>query len=583
MPFIVQDLIDENPNVIVARLKEPVQQALSRMIENDFSQLPIVDDEHRPVGMITSESILRALSNFGVGLDKLRVEHARVRADSFRSDADLFELLDRLQDTFAVLIVDGEGRLAGIVTNYDTAEYFRRRAEDMMLVEDIETMVKDYIQSLYQVEADQSNEEKLEEAVQRMTDSGQALRSKFERALIHYLTLQAGDGKGAVPQAEWLEMVFNKHFDDERPSRQFEDLSLSEYITLLLDKEQWSHYQSIFNLDREALYTLLHKVRETRNALAHFRGEITPAQRDHLRFSANWLAQYQDAVITAFEPRDMGETPDLTDDDKPETVISPQTDDAEQILPIEDEAEPEESRYAPLAIWLQNQPPQKDLVKPSFAQIEEIIGGELPRSAYEHRAWWANDTVGHVQSQQWLDVGWRVASVNFTTQVIRFARIKERQKAYIDFFSQLNAELTQKPGFEHLQSLPDGTNWSWVKNVAIDDENLAALNFSFGRGGIFRIELYIDSGDKAINKRLFDLLHERKAAIEEKLGYELHWQRLNNRRASRVARILSGSITDDEETLTQLRAEAIPTMIAFTNVLYPIVLELGQRVLAEKG
>ena len=140
MPFIVQELIEENPNVVSARLKEPVQTVLARMIEHDFSQIPIIDDERRPVGMITHESILRALNHFGVGLDKLLVEHARVRADMFRSDADLFELLDRLQATYAVLIVDGERRLTGIVTNYDTAEYFRRRAEDMMLVEDIETM-----------------------------------------------------------------------------------------------------------------------------------------------------------------------------------------------------------------------------------------------------------------------------------------------------------------------------------------------------------------------------------------------------------------------------------------------------------
>lgn len=133
MPFIVQDLINDKPNLVTAHLKEPVRHALARMIEHDFSQLPIVDERNRPVGIITTESILRALNNFGVGLEKLRVEHARTRAETFRSDADLFELLDRLQSTYAVLIVDGEGQLTGIMTNYDTADYFRRRAEDMML------------------------------------------------------------------------------------------------------------------------------------------------------------------------------------------------------------------------------------------------------------------------------------------------------------------------------------------------------------------------------------------------------------------------------------------------------------------
>ena len=583
MPFIVQELIEENPNVVSARLKEPVQTVLARMIEHDFSQIPIIDDERRPVGMITHESILRALNHFGVGLDKLLVEHARVRADMFRSDADLFELLDRLQATYAVLIVDGERRLTGIVTNYDTAEYFRRRAEDMMLVEDIETMIKDYILTAYQVDADQANREKLDADVLQMTDSGQALRQNFERALIHYLTLQT-ESKGKVtPNSEWLETVFNKHLDSSRPARQFEDLTLYDYIVLLLDKQRWPQYQSIFGMERDALSNLLDKVRETRNALAHFRRDLSAAQRDHLRFSADWLAQYQDAIIAAFDSGlVVDEEEEIETSEAKETKISPQTDDTEQILPVEDEAEPNESRYAPLAIWLQNQPPKKDLLKPTFAQIEEIIDGELPTSAYEHRAWWANDPVGHVQSQQWLDVGWRVASINITNQVVRFARIRERQKAYIEFFSQLIDRLKKKPEYDYLRNLPDGNSWHWTKSVVVHDKHLGSFNYAFGRGNVLRIELYMDSGNAEINKHLFDLLHEQKAEIEAELDSELRWQRLNNRRASRISYILPGNITDSEEDLAELRDKALPTMITFTKVLHPRVVEKGQIVLAER-
>ncbi len=583
MPFIVQELIEENPNVVAARLKEPVPAVLARMIEHDFSQLPIIDDERRPVGMITHESILRTLNHFGVGLDKLLVEHTRVRADTFRSDADLFELLDRLQTTYAVLIVDGEGRLIGIVTNYDTAEYFRRRAEDMMLVEDIETTVKDYIQAAYQVDANQTNREKLDADVSQMTDSGQSLRQTFERALIHYLTLQSENKSKVTPNSEWLETVFNRHFDNQRPTRLFEDLTLYDYINLLLDKQKWSRYQSVFTMERDALFNLLDKVRETRNALAHFRRDLSPAQRDHLRFSADWLAQYQDAIISAFGSSISIEAEEAIDSSTAkEMEVSPQIDETEQIFPVEDEAEPNESRYAPLAIWLQNQPPRKDLIKPTFAQIEEIIDGELPSSAYEHRAWWANDPVGHVQSQQWLDVGWRVASVNMTTQVVRFARIQERQKAYIEFFSPLIDRLIKEPGYDHLRNMSDGNSWHWIKSVVVNGQHLGSFNYAFGRGKVLRIELYMDSGNGEINKRLFDLLHEQKAEIEAELNCELRWQRLNNRRASRIACILPGSITDSEEALAELRDKAIPTMIAFTKILYPRVLEKGQVVLAEK-
>ena len=61
----------------------------------------------------------------------------------FSPDDDLSELLDTLRDTNAVLIVDSEGKLTGIVTSYDSNEYFRRRGKDIILVQDIETTVRD--------------------------------------------------------------------------------------------------------------------------------------------------------------------------------------------------------------------------------------------------------------------------------------------------------------------------------------------------------------------------------------------------------------------------------------------------------
>ena len=53
--------------------------------------------------------------------------------------------MDDLRERYAVLIVDGEGTLVGIVTSYDTTEYFRRHSEDMMVVQDIESCLKYYI------------------------------------------------------------------------------------------------------------------------------------------------------------------------------------------------------------------------------------------------------------------------------------------------------------------------------------------------------------------------------------------------------------------------------------------------------
>ena len=59
--------------------------------------------------------------------------------------------------------------------------------------------------------------------------------------------------------------------------------------------------------------------------------------------------------------------------------------------------------YSALAEYLKRR--SGGLVRLSFGEIEKIIGGPLPQSAREHRAWWANDKF-HSQGKAWLSAGW---------------------------------------------------------------------------------------------------------------------------------------------------------------------------------
>lgn len=337
---------------------------------------------------------------------------------------------------------------------------------------------------------------------------------------------------------------------------------------MFLHNDHWSQLEAVLELNKQAIINILDSVLKTRNDLSHFR-DITRHQSYQLRDCYDLLVSHQAEIIRAFAPYEAETEDEIVVDE----VVSIET-----TFPVEDEPSSGESRYAPLAIWLQSQPPDKDLVKPTFSQIEEIIGGKLPESAYKNRAWWANDSVGHVQSKQWLDVGWRVASVNMTSEIVRFARIKERQKAYIDFFSALINELRQQPGFDNLQNMPDGVNWYWTRGVTVRDRSVASFTYSFGRGGIFRVELYIDSGDQAINKDIFAGLEAQKEEIETEVGHELTWQRLDNRRASRIARIFKGHITDSEEELAELRQKAVPAMVNYVKVMQPRVEAVGKDI-----
>jgi hypothetical protein len=63
----------------------------------------------------------------------------------------------------------------------------------------------------------------------------------------------------------------------------------------------------------------------------------------------------------------------------------------------------------------------------TFAELEQVLGFQLPPSARKYRPWWANQSDGaHVQAQAWMGAGWRVSSVDLREQTVRFVRGEER-------------------------------------------------------------------------------------------------------------------------------------------------------------
>ena len=60
-------------------------------------------------------------------------------------------------------------------------------------------------------------------------------------------------------------------------------------------------------------------------------------------------------------------------------------------------------------------------VEVAFERIADLVGG-LPRSATEHRAWWANDAT-HVHARAWLDSGFRVELVDLSGKRVRFVSV----------------------------------------------------------------------------------------------------------------------------------------------------------------
>ena len=553
MPFLVKHLIEGKPVPMTIKQDDTVIEALKLMAKHDFSQLPVVNQEDYPLGMVTYESILRGVRSFKAHLEDLHVRDVIVAAPTFGMEDDLFDLLTQLKMTNAVLIIESGIDLVGIVTSYDSTEYFRSHAEHLMRVEDIETTIKE----------------------------------------INLLAYTRADG--TTDEARLAEII-SKTANNESASNKvktYDDLNLTQYISILLNTKTWPVFESIFQISRDALRNILYDIRDTRNDLAHFRSEIMPEQAEQLRFCADWLTGHwesyqkikQDEMFRQLLESNRQPKPVATAEEQigdQATVAAtearvPESGGLEKIPVIAEVSAPGESRYTPLADWLSSQPGEVDQVTLSFNEIEAIIDGNLPDSARTHRAWWANVTQTHPQSKAWLEVSWGRSYLNMSEERVVFVRIRERNRAYIDFFGKLLKE-TKKTDFPLRDVSPDGSSWIACKTISTPGYAVASFTFSFTRGQRFRIELYLDTYDQGTTKQVFDRIQAERTTIEASLG-TLSWERIDDKRASRIALYHPGAITDGDEKLAELRVWAVDKMAAFYKTLEPIASLAIQEVL----
>ena len=83
------------------------------------------------------------------------------------------------------------------------------------------------------------------------------------------------------------------------------------------------------------------------------------------------------------------------------------------------------------------------------------------------------------------------------------------------------------------------------------------------------IGLCIDKGKNydELNKKIFDDLFEHKKDIEKEFGDSLEWQRLDNKRASRIRKIYVTANLNDSENWDKLESEIIDGMINFDKAI----------------
>lgn len=499
MLFPIAQLVEERGEPLCVSQDTKLGDALALMVENDYSQLPVVNQRGHLTGMVSETSILSIYyhSDGAVHLLELPVHHCQAPAVTISPESDVFEALDLLKTVYAIVVVEDQ-RPIGILTNYDTTHFFRDISEDLIIVEDIELTLRQHIEDVF------PDEHARCAALMRAFDADKQ--------------------------------------DPRRPKYEYEELTFGQHIQLIVTEENWPRFEEFLG-PKKLFKSLMDRVGEVRNQLAHFRGRLDPVQHRALLHARDWLAFRPKA--TAME------------------VLS-RTAIGEADVPLRGRG----GKYTPLEEWLESKRSQANRIRLSFQDVEELIREDLPQSAREHRSWWANDSKSHTQSVAWMSAGWRVDDVDLAAEEVVFQQTNSVLMQL--FFADLLERLKEaRPGLTRAtKTYPQ--NW-W---------NFGAGKTGFSLGWVFtgedtlRVELYIDTGDKEQNKAAFDALHQQKEAIEREIGTHLSWQRLSDKQASRIALDRPAKITDPPEKLETAKQWALETMLHFVDALQPRVKEL---------
>ncbi|WP_330443845.1 CBS domain-containing protein [Flavobacterium sp. C4GT6] len=193
-----------------------IQEAITLMILNDFSQLPIFSHPKGEVdGMISWKSIGR---NLGLGKTCVTVNDCKEDIAILKYDTPLFEAVKDVLDKEVVLVRKKDKTISGIITTTDIGEEFISLAEPFLFIEQIENHLRRLLHEKFSPDEIQFNsnyEEKVKE-IKKLSDMtfGQYVRILEHPDRFHKLGLNI-DRSLFVKQLEEVRLIRNDimHFD----------------------------------------------------------------------------------------------------------------------------------------------------------------------------------------------------------------------------------------------------------------------------------------------------------------------------------------------------------------------------------
>lgn len=214
-----------------------LSEAVTLMMLNNYSQLPVISGTRNVAGIISWEKIGSGLAN--KQNSDLVKDYMTTNFTLLDYDTPLLEAIPIIIEKEFVLVQKKDKTLSGIVTTADISSQFLTMTEPFLILEQIENHIR------------------------------QILDGKFLLEEIQTIVSESGNDKaiGCI-----------------------DDLTFGEYVRLIENPDHWEKLK--LSIERSPFIKQLNKIREIRNDIMHFDPEgITEEQRVDLRRMARFLQE----------------------------------------------------------------------------------------------------------------------------------------------------------------------------------------------------------------------------------------------------------------------------------------------------
>lgn len=236
--YRISKLASANRKPLSVAPNTKLEEVVTHMLTNDFSQLPVMTSERDVKGVVTWSSIG---SRLAIGKNCSVARELMEQHQEIRSDAALISAIGIIAEHQYVLVRGHDQRISGIVTATDLSLQFQQLAEPFLLLGEIENHVRQVISERFS-----------------LTE----LESAKDPA------------------------------DKERVVNSVADLTYGEYIRLLENPERWD--QLNITVDRKTCMEKFKSVRKIRNDIMHFDPDGIPEKDlQTLREFARFLQKLQ--------------------------------------------------------------------------------------------------------------------------------------------------------------------------------------------------------------------------------------------------------------------------------------------------